>query len=230
MAKLFSNAGRLKAVFPILLLFGPALFLVFISTRGCKHKFKQLDDYGAIPNYSFKGIDGKIYTNSSFKDKIVIYTTIQPSCPDSCGVALWHLDQLLYQQLRKNKKKLGHVKIVSFVTDGKGNPSNRLNEVAFTLNDQCEGYDPNIWILAEGNGREVFNMKHNGQTLLQKGNKYLGGEGFQELMLLSDKKNHLRMVLQGNIESMIRTMRDHIALLEKQYDIEAYQKKHPTKQ
>ena len=49
--------------------------------------------------------------------------------------------------------------------------------------------------------------------------------GFQELMLLSDKSNHLRMVLPGKTESTIRTMRDHMALLEKEYDIKAYKLK-----
>ena len=37
-------------------------------------------------------------------------------------------------------------------------------------------------------------------------------------MLLGDQSNHLRMVLPGNIESTIRTMRDHMALLQKEYD------------
>jgi hypothetical protein len=40
-------------------------------------------------------------------------------------------------------------------------------------------------------------------------------------MLLVDKKNHLRMVLPGKTESTIRTMRDHMALLEKEYDKKA---------
>jgi hypothetical protein len=37
-------------------------------------------------------------------------------------------------------------------------------------------------------------------------------------MLLLDKKNHLRMVLSGKTEGMIRRMKEHIALLQKQYD------------
>jgi len=35
-----------------------------------------------------------------------------------------------------------------------------------------------------------------------------------------DKKNHLRMVLSGKTEGMVRRMRDNIALLQKQYDKE----------
>jgi hypothetical protein len=225
MAKSNTKAGSLRSVFPLLLLFGPALILIFISTRGCEHKFKQLDDYGAIPAFSFTDSNGKIYTNESFKDEIVLYTTIQPSCPDSCGLSIWHLDQLIYQTLRENKKKLHHVKLVSILTDGHGNPDQRIKDVQFMLNDRVEGFDPTIWLILSGDAKSIYNMKHNGQTLLQKDKKYFGGNGFQELMLLSDKKNHLRMVLPGKTESTIRTMRDHMALLEKEYDIKAYKEK-----
>ena len=225
MAKSTSKAGPLRTVFALLLLFGPALFLIFISTRGCEHKFKQLEDFGEIPQYSFTDASGKKYTNDSFRNKIVIYTTLQPGCPDSCAVSTWQIDQQIYQHLRLNKKKLGHVKLVSFVTDGKGNPSGRLADVAAMLEDQVQEYDPSIWILANGDARELYNLKHNGTTLLQKGPQYFGGEAYQELMLLVDKHNHLRMVLSGKTESTVRTMKQDLALLEKQYDLEKARKK-----
>ncbi len=225
MANSFSKAGPLKTVMVLLLLFGPASLLVFISTRGCEHKFKVLEDYGAMPNYRFTDSQGKVYTNESFKDQIVIFTTLQPTCPKNCGISVWHLDQLIYQQLRKNKKKLGHVKLVSVLTDGTGGSSDKLNDVMVTLKDRVEAFDPSIWIVVKGDARSLYDIKHNNQSLLQKGNKYFGGEAFQELMLLQDKTNHLRMVLPGKTESTIRTMRDHMALLEKQYDKEAASKK-----
>jgi hypothetical protein len=110
------------------------------------------------------------------------------------------------------------VRIISFLTDGKGEPLKNLNEIKLALNDLAEGYDPNLWILANGNAREIYNVSNNGQTLLQKGDKYFGGEAFQELMLLIDKSGHLRMVLPGNEEGLIRRMKENIALLQKEYD------------
>lgn len=220
-----SKAGPLRTVFPLLLLFGPALLLIFISTRGCEHKFKKLEDYGKMHAYTFTDAAGRTYTEKSFRNKIVIFTTLQPTCPDSCGISTWHFDQLLYQHIRKNEKKLGHVKIVSFVTDGEGNPSDRAKDVRDVLADQVEEYDPNIWIVATGDPRAFYDMQHNGKSLLQKGPDYFGGEAYQELMLLVDKKNHLRMVLPGTTESMIRTMKEHLALLQKQYDLEKAGKK-----
>ena len=225
MSKTNGKAGRMKGILMMFLLFGPASLLIFISSRGCKHKFVELDDMGPVANYSFEGINGKVYTEKSFKGKVVLFTTIQKTCPGNCAISIWHMDQLIYQHLRKNQKKLGHVKIVSFVTDGKGNPIDDLNDINFMLKDQVEKYDSTIWILAKGDAKQVYNISRNGNSLLQKGSKYFGGEAFQELMLLADKQNHLRMVLKGNSEGMIRKMKEHMALLDKQYDKEALKKK-----
>lgn len=225
MAAKDKKAGSLKLVFALGLLFGPALILILISTRGCQHKFKRLDDYGTVPQFSFTDVNGKKYTNASFKDQIVVFTTIQASCPDTCAISMWHLDQLIYQTLKENPKKLGHVKLVSILTDGKGNPSTKLEQINFTLKDQIEGYDPAKWLILQGDAKSLYAIKHNKQSLLQQGKKYFGNEAFQELMLLQDKAGHLRMVLPGKTEGTIRTMRDHMALLEKEYDQKAAGKK-----
>jgi len=225
MTKINGTAGRLKGIVVLLLLFGPASFLIFISSRGCEHKFVELDDMGKVPNYNFVNGDGVKMNQISFKDKVVLFTTLQVTCPNKCAVSFWHLDQLIYQHLRKNKKKLGHVKLVSFVTDGNGNPYSNLNEIEYMLKDQVEKYDSSVWILANGDARSLYNISRNGENLLMKGKQYFGGEAFQELMLLVDKRNHLRMVLKGNSEGMIRKMKEHIALLDKQYDKEALKNK-----
>jgi cytochrome oxidase Cu insertion factor (SCO1/SenC/PrrC family) len=225
MTKINGSAGRLKGIIVLILLFGPASFLIFISSRGCEHKFVELDDMGKVSNYSFVNADGTQMNQATFKNKVVLFTTLQVTCPNKCAVSFWHLDQLIYQHLRKNKKKLGHVKLVSFVTDSKGNPYSNLNDVEFMLKDQVEKYDSSVWILANGDAKSLYNISRNGENLLMKGNQYFGGEAFQELMLLVDKRNHLRMVLKGNSEGMIRKMKEHIALLDKQYDKEAFKHK-----
>lgn len=216
------TAGRMKVLFAFLLLFGPALLLVFFGTRGCEHKFKTLDDYGPAMDYSFTDTRGKQFTSKDFEGDIVVVTTIQETCPDSCAISLWHLDQSIYQHIRKNKrKKMKQVRLISFATDGQGNPVKDLTVFKQALEDQIEGYDPDLWMVATGDVRKVYDFKHNGASLLQEGKQYFGGQAFQELILLLDKKNHLRMVLSGKTEGMIRRMKEHIALLQKQYDKEA---------
>jgi cytochrome oxidase Cu insertion factor (SCO1/SenC/PrrC family) len=216
--------NKLKAVLSLLLIFGPASLLIFIGTRGCDHKFEKLGDYGVASKYSFNDVNGKLRNYSEFDNSIVLVSTIQESCPDTCSISLWHVDQILYQHLRKNKsKKLKQVKLISFVTDGKGNPVKDLKYMSSILKERVEGYDPELWILASGDAKSIYNFTNNGKSLLEKGKQYYGGEYFQEILLLLDKNNHLRMALRGNQEGMVRTMKEHLALLQKQYDKEAKQ-------
>lgn len=214
------TAGRTKWIFAFLLLFSPAFILVFIGTRGCSHKFTELDDYGQAIDYQFRDADGKLHTSHDFKDKVVLVSVLQNTCPEDCSISFFHLSQMIYQHVRKNKKKLGSVRIISFVTDGEGNPVNDLSTVKEMMEDNVEAYDPEIWYLAEGDAKQLYDFENNDQKLLEQGEEYYGGEAFQELLLLLDRENHLRMVLSGKTEGMIRRMKEHIALLQKQYDKE----------
>jgi len=188
-------------------------------SRRCEHKFEVLDDYGHIKSFEFKDITGKKRNSSEFEGDLLLITTIQNTCPDSCAILMWHTNQMIYQHIWKNRtKKLKQVRILSFVTDGKGNQVHDLTKINAKINARVENYDPELWILASGDAKSVYNIENNGQTLLQKGKEYFGGEGFQELMLLLDKKHHLRMVLSGKQEGHIRRMKQSMALLQKQYD------------
>jgi hypothetical protein len=113
------------------------------------------------------------------------------------------------------------VKLISFITDGKGNPVTDLETARKSIEGTVEDYNPDIWYIATGDVKSLYDFDHNGQKLLVEGKNYFGGQAFQELMLLLDKENHLRMVLSGKTEGMIRRMKEHIALLQKQYDKEA---------
>lgn len=221
-----SLAGRLKVVIAFLLVFGPAFLLVFIGTRGCEHKFKVLKDFGPVKPITFETYERGVFKTASianYKGEVVLITTLQKSCPGDCAISMWHIDQMLFQHIRKNKrKKLKQVRIISFLTDGKGNKVSKddFKTIEQSLIDNVEGYDPKLWILANGDARTIYNFKHNGQSLIQKGKKYYGGESYQELILLLDKQAHLRMVLPGNQEGLVRRMKEHLALLQKQYDKE----------
>ncbi|MFA7273637.1 MAG: SCO family protein [Crocinitomicaceae bacterium] len=219
-------AGRMKVALTFLLLFGPASILLLISSRGCEHKFKELDDYGKATNYSFVDVNGKTRTFKEFEGDVVLVTTLQTSCPDSCAISFFHLNQGIYQHIFANKrKKLKQVRILSFVTDGKGNSVDDLSSVEDMLKDRVLDYDPKLWILAKGDAKSLYDFENNGKSLLQEGDEFYGGQSFQELMLLLDKQNHLRMVLSGTTEGMIRRMKEDMALLQKQYDKESSKKK-----
>ena len=57
--------------------------------------------------------NGQEVAMSDFKGKVVLFSTIQESCPSSCAVSFWHLNQIIYQHLRKNQKKLIIIKMTS---------------------------------------------------------------------------------------------------------------------
>lgn len=213
--------GKRRNILGFLLVFGPALLLIFIATRGCDHNFKNLDVLGKLPKYQFIDVTGRVRTSKEFENEVIMLIPIQKTCPYSCAVSFWHVNQILYQHIRKNSHKLlKKVRIISYVTDGYGNPVSNIRDLQETLKAQVEGYDPNLWILASGDAKPLFNLSRNGQNLLQKGDAYYGGQAFQELMLLVDKKNQLRMVLKGNREGLVRRMKESLALLLKQYDKE----------
>ena len=221
-----NRAGLFKRILLALLLIGPACVLLLVSSRSCEHNFLELDVMAEMPTYSFQDINGKTYTNETLKGNVVIFTTIQKTCPDSCSISIWNIDRNLFKYIRENKKKLGEIKIVSFVTDGQGNPADNLEEIDFLLKDQVVAYDPKIWILAKGDARKVYDISRNGVKLLNDEKGHYGGDAYQELLLLVDKENYLRMVTKANIEDEVRKMYQSMALLEKQYDKAAFAKKH----
>jgi cytochrome oxidase Cu insertion factor (SCO1/SenC/PrrC family) len=207
---------RFKNVLGFALVFGPAVFfilLVLFMNRSCEHKFETLDDYGQIDSFTFTDGNGIKRNSSEFEGDIVLITTIQASCPDSCSISLWHINQMIYQHIWKNRtKKRKRIRILSFVTDEKGDPIKGINTINDLLKNKVENYDPAIWILAKGDVKSIYDHQNNGQSLLQE------DQNFHELMLLMDKKQHLRMVLSGKREGHIRRMKQTMALLQKQYD------------
>lgn len=199
-----------------MLVFGPAVIFIAMTlfmTRSCEHKFETLENYGKITSFNFTDINGNKRSSLDFKGDIVLISTIQESCPDSCSVLLWNINQTIYQRIWKNRtKKRKQVKILSFVTDGNGNPIKDLSPIEDLLKKIVPNYDPSIWVLAKGDVKSIYNIEHNGTSLIQDGNE------FQELMLLMDKKQCLRMVLSGKKEGHIRRMEQSMALLQKEYD------------
>ena len=199
-----------------MLVFGPAVIFIAMTlfmTRSCEHKFETLENYGTITSFNFTDVNGNKRSSLDFKGDIVLISTIQESCPDSCSVLLWNINQTIYQRIWKNRtKKRKQVKILSFVTDDNGNPIKDLSPIEDLLKKIVPNYNPSIWVLAKGDVKSIYDIEHNGASLLQDGNK------FQELMLLMDKKQCLRMVLSGKKEGHIRRMEQSMALLQKEYD------------
>lgn len=213
-----NKAGRMKVLGAFLLLFGPAVLLIFISTRGCEHKFKELDDYGVVESFQFKTADGKTHNSSELEDKVLLVNTIQQTCPHDCAISQWHFDQMIFQKMRKNKSEKNAVRIISFVTDQEGNPIDDIASVQNMLKEEVEDYDPEIWMVVSGDVESLYDRENNGESLLKEGDEFYGGKAYTELILLIDRDSHLRMVHPGKMEGHVRRLYQHVALLLKEYD------------
>lgn len=226
MAKQNNKAGRLKPLLMVVLVFGPALFLIFISLNKCEHKFQTLPKYGDIGEYEFTNSEGDIISNHTQKDKVTLFTTIQTTCPEQCAIDLAKFNLLIYQDYRKNQKNLGHVKFVSIVTDAEGNPVKNLDEIVYTLNDIIQGFDPSIWNIVTGDPKQVYDIENNDVNLYDaKSDSAFAKKPYLETMLIVDKQNQLRLVRRGDQEGLIRDFKQHVALLQKQYDKAAAKEK-----
>jgi hypothetical protein len=220
-AKKNNKAGRIKPLLLIVLVFGPALFLIFIALNKCEHKFTTLPVYGTLKDYSFNDAEGGVVNNQSQEGKITLFNTLQTTCPENCAIDMAKFNLMIYQDYRKNQRNLGHVKIVSIVTDQNGNPLDKgeIEELRYTMNDIIEGYDPSIWKLVTGDPKQIYDIENNGVNLYtQTTDTAFAGKSFLETMLIVDKQNQLRLIRRGNEEGMIRDFKQHVALLQKEYD------------
>lgn len=218
------TAGRRRKVgLAFLLMFAPAFLLIFISTRSCSHKFEKLPDYGEVSEYSFIDANGKERTSKEFEGEIVLITTIQPTCPNDCSVALGFLKLHIYKILSGKKG----IRMISFVTDENGDPIEDLTATRKMLEDEVLNYDPDIWILAKGDPTDIYDIEKGDRKLIEELEKEeMTKYGYKSMMLLLDRENHLRMIRSGKQEGMIRQMKQHIALLKKEYDLKEYDETH----
>ena len=190
--------SKKRSLFALTLVFGPALILIFMATRGCDHRFKTLADYGLVstPSFTVYNHKGKQQlTLQDYQDQIVLINTLQTTCPHNCGLAFFPLTQNIYKDLRTNKrKKLKQVRMLSIVVDSLGNPVSEqaLLDIQDMLRSRVEGYDPEIWQLVSADPKIFYNLTNNGQKLIVKDTKYFGGVSYNELIMLLDKNNHLR--------------------------------------
>ena len=221
-----TKAGLMKPLLMIVLVFGPALFLILISLNTCEHKFTKLPIYGELKDFEFTDANGEKITSKTQLDKITIYTTLQISCPKHCAIDLAKFNLLIYQHYRKYQRKMSHIKFVSIVTDENGNPVEDLEEITYLLEDIIQGYDPEIWKLVTGDPKQIYDIENNKVNIYEQvSDEAFANKPYLETMMIVDKENNLRLIRRGSEEGLVRDFKEHIALLQKQYDKEAYNAK-----
>lgn len=220
----------------ILVLFGPGLLIYFIA-KTVSNKFVDVpylgehtynkDEQGnitdttfyTIPNFELTLLNGKKITKNSIKNKFVVLTTLQNSCPDTCGMYMFHFEELFYNKLVKNQSHYSNVKIISILTDHDGNPVNQTTDKFMDEINALEQFDDNIWWIATGDPSPLFSFKYNNTPFNQlpssKADHEIGKYAFVNSLVLIDREGHIRGFTGAKSDSDIRNFFDILKILKK---------------
>ncbi len=218
----------------ILVLFGPGL-LIYIFAKTLNNKFVELPFIGPyevvknaegefdtihykLPEFNFASVDGREISNQTTKDQFLVFTTIQNSCPDTCGIYLYHFNELFYDKVKKNKDNYNNVKFYSILTDKDGNmlqsPSSKLLEAIAKIEQ-----DTSIWQIVIGDPAQIFSFNYNGADFMSlpstSSNYEIGAKAFVNSLLLVDKEKHIRGFTGAKRDSDIRNFFDLLKILKK---------------
>lgn len=220
----------------ILVLFGPGSLIYFLA-KNVENKFVELPYLGdhtyeydangevtdstlyTIPNFNLTTVGGKQITRNFVKDKFIVVTTIQNSCPDSCGMYFLHFDEIFYSRLSKNTDSYDDVIILTVLTDYDGNPVDSVSDKLMEEVNQIEGYDPNLWIIATGDAKPLFDFNYAGKHFYElpatTTNNEVGAKAFINSMLLIDKAGHVRGFTGARSYSDVSNYFDILKVLKK---------------
>lgn len=137
------------------------------------------------------------------------------------------MDENLYKFIRGSRFEYPFIKIVSFVEGMDGQPATKQNllDMEQILRDNVQKYDPQFWMVVSGDATEVYDIVRKGKSLKDvDGSEFINGKAYNSTLLLADKKNQLRMMMRGDQEGTVRTMRQHLQLLLNEYNAEAKKK------
>ena len=220
----------------VLVLFGPGSLIYFLA-KNVENKFVELPYLGehqfeydangkvsdstlyTIPNFSLTTIGGKQITRNSFKDKFLVVTTIQNSCPDNCGMYFLHFDEIFYSKLSKNTDSYDDVIVLTVLTDHDGNQVDSITDKLIEEVKQIKGYDPNLWVIATGDPKPLFEFTVANQHFYDlpstPSNDEVGTKAFINSMLLIDKKGHVRGFTGARSYSDVSNYFDILKVLKK---------------
>ena len=218
----------------ILVLFGPGLLIYFFA-KSLSNQFIDLPyigkhevtigadgeadtTYYTLPHFTFKNLKGKTVNSVTTQNQFLIFTTIQNGCPDTCGLFMYHIDELFYEKLLDNKDNYHNVKIISVLTDENGNridrPSEKLLELMLKHN-----VDSSLWEIVTGDPAQVFDFEYEGENFMElpstEADFEIGQYAFVNSMVLVDKTKHIRGFTGAKKDSDIRNFFDLLKILKK---------------
>lgn len=228
--------AKFKRLFLVLLVvLGPGAIIYFIAKNVSNHFIKLpylgyefvLDSAGnkidstayEVPAFNLTKFDGTPITRETIRDKFIVLTTIQNSCPNGdCSFSHFHFDEIFFHRLVKNQENYGNVRVLSILTDVNGNPINIPSE---KLLDEIKVFDTTgIWWMATGDVRPFYNFNYYGDKFINHPSSAKAGEigskAYTNSLVLIDKKGNIRAVTGAKTDSDIRNFFDMLKLLKKE--------------
>lgn len=163
-----------------------------------------------VSNYSFEDIDGKVYTDKSFKGKYVVFNFIESTCPyEGCNMNFEIFKYLIYDEFEGNEGFKNSI-IVSQIF---GRDS---IERVKTIRDELE-LDKNKWIFIKGDYQPFFDLELERGNPWNKKDTIFGYDREAKVMsVLKDKDGYLRGKYVTTIADEVMRITKDISMLEKE--------------
>lgn len=171
-----------------------------------------------IPPFQLTSFNGTPITRDSIDGKFIILTTIQNNCEnlDSCGLGLYHFNEIIYSTMLEHPDSYSNVRVLSILTDKDGNPDSIPSKL---LTEMMAEYDQRFWWLATGDPTPFVSFPYYGDIF--KNHKSspeegeIGSKAFVSAMVLIDKEGFIRGVSGAKRDSDMRNFFDLLKLLKK---------------
>lgn len=230
-------SGGYKRVLLILLIFlGPGFIIWYMAKTFTNHFLElpylgytyTLDERGnkidssayQLQNVELTTFDGVTINDDSLKNKILIFTTIQNSCPniDSCGLGIYHFNEILYDKMIGHPEGYSNVRVISVLTDIHGNPDSIPSTL---LKEELSKYNQRNWWLVTGSPKPFIDFPYYGDLFSNQPAdnlkaKEVGSKAFVNALVLFDDKGFVRGVTGARTDSDIRNFFDLLKLLKKE--------------
>lgn len=173
----------------------------------------------SIPDFQLTSFDGAVINRDSIRDKFIILTTIQNTCPDlkECGMGMVLFNEILYSKMIDHPDNYSNVRVLSILTDANGKPDSIPSQL---LKEEMAEYDHKFWWFATGDATPFYSFPYYGDLFINypatASSGEIGSKAFVNSLVLIDKRGCIRGVSGAKSDSDIRNFFDLLKLLKKE--------------
>ncbi|MFN4122114.1 MAG: SCO family protein [Flavobacteriales bacterium] len=175
--------------------------------------------YHSIPEFSFTDQTGNTFGSANLENKIYVANFFFTNCPTICKDM-----QTLMKTIHDRFQNFQDVRLVSFTVDPENDTPEVLNEYAERFNASADK-----WHFLTGEKEKVYTLASS--YLLNASQDSLAPGGFlhSDLVVLIDRKKHIRGVYEGTDATDMKRCIDEIKTLIAEYNIAKKSNVNPVK-